>query len=118
LILGYGFGDDHVNHIIEAALMNPSLVLLVVEPDPKSTTIERIRCYKELGKRAFVLTSTQEAHDAAPYKAASFDDFSRTIMPDVQWLDDFLRLMRFEKQIQAVKAYGNDEGENGMISAV
>jgi hypothetical protein len=118
MILGYGFGDDHVNHIIEAALMNPSLVMLVVEPDPTSPTIERIRRYKELGKRAFVLTSSQAAHDATPYKVASFDDFSRTIMPDVQWLDDFLRLRRFEKQIQSVKHPGNDEQENGATSAV
>ena len=41
LVLGYGFGDDHVTHIIETALMNPSLVMLVVEPDPNSPTIER-----------------------------------------------------------------------------
>lgn len=33
LVLGYGFGDDHVSRIIENALMNPSLVMLVVEPN-------------------------------------------------------------------------------------
>jgi hypothetical protein len=32
-VLGYGFGDDHVSRIIENALMNPSLVMLVVEPN-------------------------------------------------------------------------------------
>jgi hypothetical protein len=101
LVLGYGFGDDHVSHIIEAALMNPSLVMLVVEPNPKSGTIDRIRRYKDLGKRAFVLTPTEAAFDPADFKLASFDDFARSIMPDVQWLDDFLRLRRFEKQIQS-----------------
>lgn len=100
LVLGYGFGDDHVNHIIEAALMNPSLVMLVVEPNPKSGTIDRVRRYKDLGKRAFVLTPTEPAFNAKDFKLASFDDFARSIMPDVQWLDDFLRLRRFEKQIQ------------------
>lgn len=101
LVLGYGFGDDHVNHIIEAALMNPSLVMLVVEPNPLSDTIERVGRYKDLGKRAFVLAPTKTAFDATNYKYASFDDFSRSVMPDVQWLDDFLRLRRFEKQMQA-----------------
>jgi hypothetical protein len=43
LVLGYGFGDDHITQVIETALMNPSLVMLVVEPDPASPTIERIR---------------------------------------------------------------------------
>lgn len=101
LVMGYGFGDDHINHIIESALMNPSLIMLVVEPNPKSGTIDRVRRYKDLGKRAFVLTQTEAAFKATKFKLASFDDFSRSIMPDVQWLDDFLRLRRFEKQIQA-----------------
>ena len=99
LVLGYGFGDDHVSRIIENALMNPSLVMLVVEPNPNSPVIERIRRYKDLGKRAFVLCPTTDAFSATPYKNATFDDFARTVMPDVQWLDDFLRLRRFEKQI-------------------
>lgn len=101
LVLGYGFGDDHVTRIIETALMNPSLVMLVVEPDPKSPTIDRIRRYKDLGKRAFVLTPTEAAFTAAKFTHATFDDFTRSVMPDVQWLEDFLRLRRFEQQIAA-----------------
>jgi SIR2-like protein len=101
LVLGYGFSDDHVTRILETALMNPSLVMLVVEPNPTSATIERVRRYKELGKRAFVLTATDIAFTAKAYKVATFDDFVRSVMPDVQWLEDFLRLRRFEKQIQA-----------------
>lgn len=99
LVLGYGFGDDHVSRIIENALMNPSLVMLVIEPNPASPVIERIRRYKDLGKRAFVLCPTDAAFAAAKFKYATFDDFARSVMPDVQWLNDFLRLRRFEKQI-------------------
>lgn len=99
LVLGYGFGDDHVSRIIENALMNPSLVMLVIEPNPASPVIERIRRYKDLGKRAFVLCPTEAAFAAAKFKFATFDDFARSVMPDVQWLNDFLRLRRFEKQI-------------------
>lgn len=99
LVLGYGFGDDHVSRIIENALMNPSLVMLVIEPNPDSPVIERIRRYKDLGKRAFVLCPTTDAFAAAPFTLATFDDFATSVMPDVQWLDDFLRLRRFEKQI-------------------
>lgn len=99
LVLGYGFGDDHVSQIIESALMNPSLVMLVVEPNPKSPVIERIRRYKDLGKRAFVLCPTDAAFSNAKFKHATFDDFAQSVMPDVQWLNDFLRLRRFEKQI-------------------
>lgn len=101
LVLGYGFGDDHVTRIIETALMNPSLVMLVVEPNPTSNTIARVQRYKDLGKRAFVLTPTDTAFKKNVFKLATFDDFARSIMPDVQWLDDFLQLRRFEKQIEA-----------------
>jgi hypothetical protein len=73
--------------------------MLVVEPNPNSPVIERIRRYKDLGKRAFVLCPAAAAFAAAPFKHATFDDFALTVMPDVQWLDDFLRLRRFEKQI-------------------
>lgn len=117
LVLGYGFGDDHVTRIIETALMNPALVMLVVEPNPHSKTIERILQYKELGKRAFILTPSETAFEAGKaendgnFKYATFDDFSKTIMPDVQWLDDFLRLRRFEKQLQKNSSVNTNETE-------
>jgi hypothetical protein len=75
--------------------------MLVVEPNPNSGTIHRVRRYKDLGKRAFVLTPTNTAFSEAQFELATFDDFAHSIMPDVQWLNDFLRLRRFEKQIQA-----------------
>lgn len=104
LVLGYGFGDSHVNSLIETGLMNPSLVMLVVEPDPQSGTINRIQRYKELGKRAFVLSPTEAAFEDANFTIATFDDFARSVMPDVQWLSDFLRLRRFENQIATYKS--------------
>ncbi len=114
LVLGYGFGDDHVSRIIENALMNPSLIMLVAEPNPDSPAIERIRRYKDLGKRAFVLCPTESAFAASKFHYATFDDFARMVMPDVQWLDDFLRLRRFEKQIAAgTSADGAAEVSNG-----
>lgn len=99
IIVGYGFGDEHVTRIIETALMNPALIMLVVEPNPESEIIKKISRYKELGKRAFILTSTKDVHKKEPFKYASFDDFSKNVLPDVQWLDDFLRLRKFEKQL-------------------
>jgi hypothetical protein len=99
LVLGYGFGDEHISRIIETALMNPSLVMLVVEPNPDSPVIKRIQGYKDLGKRAFVLCPTGTSFVAKKFEIATFDDFSQAIMPNVRWLEDFLRLRRFEKQI-------------------
>jgi hypothetical protein len=112
LIIGYGFSDDHITRIIETALMNPALVMLVVEPNPKSPTVNRISEYKELGKRAFILTPSEEAFKESPFKYATFNDFAKSVMPDVQWLDDFLRLRRFEKQLEQTQEKNNDPDEN------
>ena len=100
LVVGYGFGDDHVTQIIETALMNPSLVMLVVEPNPRSAIVERVRRYQSLGQRAFVLTERIGEREECSYKIATFSDFAQNIMPDVKWLDDYKRLRLFEEQIR------------------
>ncbi|KZY42010.1 hypothetical protein A3731_11615 [Roseovarius sp. HI0049] len=100
LVMGYGFGDEHVTRIIETALMNPSLVMLVVEPNPDSEIVKRIRRYQSLGQRAFVLTERLGDGEKCSYKTATFADFSRNVMPDVKWLDDYKRLRTFEEQIK------------------
>lgn len=100
IVLGYGFGDDHVTRIIETALMNPSLVMLVVEPNPESSIVERVSRYQSLGQRAFVLTERLEDEQPCSYEVATFADFAQNVMPDVKWLEDFRRLRRFEDQIR------------------
>lgn len=114
LVAGYGFGDDHVTRIIETALMNPSLVMLVVEPNPESAIIERIRRYQSLGQRAFVLTERLGNGGKCSYKVATFADFAQNIMPDVKWLNDYKRLRAFEEQIRKVEDKKADTPEGGI----
>ncbi|MEO1968405.1 MAG: SIR2 family protein [Sphingomonadaceae bacterium] len=109
LVLGYGFGDDHVTRIIETALMNPSLVMLVVEPNPASKIVERIAAYQSLGQRAFVLTERLEPGADCSFKIATFADFAQNVMPDVKWLEDFKRLRQFEEQIRKTEEKGSDQ---------
>lgn len=112
LVMGYGFGDEHVTRIIETALMNPSLVMLVIEPNPDSEIVKRIRRYQSLGQRAFVLTERLAEGKTCSYKVATFADFARNVMPDVKWLDDYKRLRTFEEQIR--KAEDRDpQGDAG-----
>ncbi len=99
MVLGYGFGDEHVNRIIETALINPALIMLVVEPDSKRAE-ERIKRYGGLGNRVFVLTSIKKDCKGEPPDTATFDDFAKEVLPDVQWLDDFLKLRKFENQLK------------------
>lgn len=112
MVLGYGFGDDHVTRMIETALTNPSLVMLVVEPNPNSAIVKRISDYQNLGQRAFVLTERLENGKQSKYQVATFSDFAQNIMPDVKWLEDFRRLRQFEDQIgkTANKAPNDSDG--------
>ena len=80
--------------------MNPSLVMLVVEPNPNGAIVERIKQYQGLGQRAFVLTENVAEGATCSYQIATFADFAQKIMPDIKWLDDYKRLRAFEKKLK------------------
>lgn len=42
-VIGYGFGDEHVNAIIRQALAIPSFTLVIVDPSPKSDFVKTLR---------------------------------------------------------------------------
>jgi len=98
LVIGYGFGDDHINRIIDDAMLNPGLVLLVVDPNPGKTTKEKIQKYQQSGERAFLL----RAQDFSRNGAAKFDDFVQNVLPHIKWLDQFIKLKKLEKTIKEV----------------
>ena len=99
LILGYGFGDEHINRIIDEALTNPGLVVLIVDPAPPPQLRQRLERYQTAGERAFLLTSTPSDEDGPPQRA-TFEDFAVNLMPHVRWLDDFVRLRRVERLVR------------------
>ena len=46
-VIGYGFGDEHVNTIIRQALAVPSFMLIIVDPNPQSEFVARLRAQKD-----------------------------------------------------------------------
>ena len=108
LILGYGFGDAHLNRIIDDAMNNPSLVLLVVDPRPGAATDDRLRLYQETGERAFLLAPDDRSGEVS---LCGFDDFSQNLLPQIQWLDDFTRVRRIEKTLYAPPSPTPDDSE-------
>ncbi len=115
LILGYGFGDEHINRIIEEALTNPGLVVLIVDPTPPPQLRQRLERYQTAGERAFLLTSTRSDEEGPPQQA-TFEDFAVNLMPHVRWLDDFVRLRRVERLVReglpgCESAEESDEGD-------
>ncbi len=51
-VIGYGFGDEHVNAIIRQALAVPSFTLVVVDPNPRSQFVAKLREQKD--RRAWI----------------------------------------------------------------
>ncbi len=97
LVIGYGFGDDHINQIIDDAMLNPGLVLLVVDPSPGENTKRKMEQYQSIGERAYLLHANAPAD---PPTIATFDDFSKSVMPHVKSLDEWVKLRRLEKTIR------------------
>jgi hypothetical protein len=95
IVAGYGFSDEHVNQIIDSAMTNPSLIMLVVDPRPTERTRAMLKRYQDIGERVFLLSS-KTADGKLP---ATFDDFGVNLLPQVQWLDDFVKLRRYEKTV-------------------
>ena len=54
LVIGYGFGDEHVNTILRQALAVPSFTLVIVDPEPKSAFVTELR--KQYDRRIWVST--------------------------------------------------------------
>lgn len=112
LVTGYGFADEHVNRIIDDAMLsNPSLAMLVVEPFPSPKIKERIKAYNVVGERAFLFTlekneQTKRNKNKAPRKAF-LDEFASDVLPDVKWLDEWFKLRKLEKSIESTKSATN-----------
>ena len=96
MILGYGFGDKHINRIIDEALTNPGLLILVVDPTPTPHINQSLERYQIAGNRAFLLTGRCPDVNRSP-KCATFDDFAVNLLPHVRWLDEFIQLRQTEQ---------------------
>jgi SIR2-like domain len=100
VVIGYGFGDEHVNRIIEDALVNPSLVMLIVNPSPRVDLVSRVRKYQNAGARIYLLTGPENFNGGAEDRPATFDDFAESVLPNVAWMDDWARLKRMEATLK------------------
>ena len=104
LVAGYGFGDEHVNRILDDAMLsNPSLLMLIVDPLPNEKISNRIKTYNVVGERAFLFTLTEEERELRSIlgqPSAFLDEFASDILPNVKWLDEWFKLRKLEKSIE------------------
>lgn len=72
-VLGYGFGDEHVNAIIRQALVVPSFTLVIVDPSPKSEFVQRLK--ERCDRRVWILSGTT---------FGTFSGFVEHVLPDLR----------------------------------
>lgn len=72
-VLGYGFGDDHVNALIRQALSIPSFRLIVVDPSPKSPFISELE--KLHDERVWIIKGLG---------LGTFEEFVDKLLPDLR----------------------------------
>jgi len=72
-VIGYGFGDDHVNALIRQALAIPSFTLVVVDPEPKSDFVAELEKLED--ERVWIVKG---------WELGTFDSFVAKLLPDLR----------------------------------
>lgn len=72
-VIGYGFGDDHVNMIVRQALAVPSFTLVIVDPSPQSPILSELQ--KQKDGRVWIATGPT---------LGTFKGFVEQVLPDLR----------------------------------
>jgi hypothetical protein len=100
-VIGYGFGDEHVNALIHQALVIPSFTLVVVDPDPKSDFVNRL---KQLGDERVWLVGG--------WKLGTFEHMVEKLLPDLREEEIALRVMKTYRTLAPAAQAGDPPPEN------
>lgn len=87
-VIGYGFGDEHVNAIIRQALAIPSFSLVVVDPAPKSDFVSHLN---QLGDERVWLVGG--------WRLGTFEHFVERLLPDLQEEEITAKVMKTYKAL-------------------
>lgn len=91
-VIGYGFGDDHVNAMIRQALAIPSFTLVVVDPAPASPFVAKL---KELGdERVWIVSG---------WELGTFAHFVEKLLPDLREEDITSKVMKTYRSLEGSK---------------
>lgn len=98
-VIGYGFGDKHVNAIIRQALVVPSFTLVIVDPNPQSDFVSILR--KQKNQRMWVFAGDT---------LGTFSGFVEHALPDLHSED-------VRRQVIAThRALGTERGNAPEVS--
>ncbi|MBZ0272690.1 SIR2 family protein [bacterium] len=100
-VIGYGFGDDHVNALIRQALAIPSFTLVVVDPNPTSGFVRDLQNLRD--ERVWMLTGMD---------IGTFAKFVENLLPDLREEEISRRVMRTFQALSTKSNTSIDSGED------
>ena len=99
-VIGYGFGDDHVNALIRQALAIPSFTLVVVDPDPKSDFVTKLQKFGD--ERVWIVKG---------WGLGTFERFVAKLLPDLREEEIDAKVTRTFKELSLSSGQKSDNSE-------
>jgi hypothetical protein len=104
-VIGYGFGDDHINALIRQALAIPSFTLVVVDPEPKSDFVSELEKLED--ERVWIVKG---------WGLGTFDSFVAKLLPDLREEEIDTKVMKTFKGLSMLssrKSGATEEDSDG-----
>ncbi len=99
-VIGYGFGDDHVNALIRQALAIPSFTLVVVDPHPKSDFVSELERLED--ERVWIVKG---------WGLGTFEHFVMKLLPDLREEEIDAKVMKTFKSLSLLSQRKPDDAE-------
>ncbi len=88
-VIGYGFGDDHVNTLIHQALATPSFTLVIVDPTPNSDFVNKLIATKD--ERVIIIKGSD---------LGIFKGFTKDLLPNIEQDEIQLKVTKTYKELK------------------
>jgi len=81
-VIGYGFGDEHVNTLIRQALSVPSFTLVIVDPNPQSAFVKQLEQQRD--QRIWIVKGGGQNDKEQLWGLGTFKGFVEHLLPDLR----------------------------------
>ncbi len=99
-VIGYGFGDDHVNALIRQALAIPSFTLVVVDPNPNSDFVSELERLED--ERVWIVKG---------WGLGTFENFVMKLLPDLREEEIDAKVMKTFKSLSLLSQRKTNDAE-------